>query len=136
MKIKMVVWVVSYCYILFKCENYVISFQKYVIVDIFGKCGYLFCGVCLVGVIDCYFKFVKDYKFYLVFENFICKDYIIEKLFNFFFYDLVMILVINGFLNVYEYIFRGIYINVLDFLFLVEFVCEFYRIGLNEIFYV
>lgn len=45
-------------------------------------------------------------------------------------------MVINGFLNVYEYIFRGIYINVLDFLFLVEFVCEFYRIGLNEIFYV
>lgn len=88
-----------------------------------------------MGVIDCYKKFVEEYKFYLVVENLICKDYIIEKLFNFFFYDFFMIFIINGFKNVYEYILNGMYINILDYVFFEELVKDLERIGLNEIFY-
>lgn len=136
MKTKMVAWAVSHCHTPSKRENYVTSLQKYVTVDIFGKCGHLSCGVRSAGVTDCHFKFAKDYKFYLAFENSICKDYTTEKLFNFFFHDLAMIPVINGPPNAHEYIPRGTYINALDFSSPVELARELHRIGSNETLYV
>lgn len=136
MKTKMVAWAVSNCHTPSKREHYVTNLQKYVAVDVFGKCGHLSCGVRSAGVTDCHFKFAKDYKFYLAFENSICKDYTTEKLFNFFFHDLTMIPVINGPPNAHEYIPRGTYINALDFSSPAELARELYRIGSNETLYV
>lgn len=55
----------------------------------------------------------QNYKFYLAFENSICKDYFTEKLFRMMKYDVVPIVYGNG------YEFNGLpessYINALDF---------------------
>ena len=55
--------------------------QKYIDVDIYGACGPLKCSRETVGNrSDCYSMLEWDYKFYLSFENSICKDYVTEKL--------------------------------------------------------
>ncbi|OWF34960.1 Glycoprotein 3-alpha-L-fucosyltransferase A [Mizuhopecten yessoensis] len=68
-------WFVSHCATSSKRESYVKQLAKYVNIDIYGACGKLVCG----------FKFkecLDRYKFYLSFENAICRDYITEKVFN------------------------------------------------------
>lgn len=80
-------------------------------VDFFGLCGIWFCGGRIIFLSDCLKNVFWDYKFYLVFENMICFDYIIEKLFNLFLYDFEIVLVVNGFFNVVKYIFNGIFVN-------------------------
>ena len=76
-KTKLVAWFVSNCNSRSGRLGYVRELQKFVPVDIYGKCGTLECerhdGSC--------FKMLdKDYKFYLSFENSLCKDYITEKI--------------------------------------------------------
>lgn len=64
---------------------------------------------------DCLKIVLCDYKFYFLFENIICFDYMIEKLFNIYLYDFEIIFVVNGLVNVVEYFLKGMFINVLDF---------------------
>ena len=70
-----------------KRELYVKELQKYIDVDIYGKCGPLKCPD-NPKVYDprmnkeCYDMLEQNYKFYLSFENIFCKDYVTEKLFN------------------------------------------------------
>ena len=81
-KTKLVAWFVSNCESESLREKYVENLQKYVTVDIYGKCGD---HVCWAGdQEDCYSMLEKDYKFYLSFENAFCRDYVTEK-----FYQLV-----------------------------------------------
>lgn len=47
---------------------------------------------------ECLKNFVRDYKFYFLFENNICWDYFIEKVFNLYEYNLSVIFVVNGLL--------------------------------------
>jgi hypothetical protein len=69
-----------------KREDYVRELQKYIGVDVYGKCGNLTCprdkhtGF---GDDDCIWDLLDEtnsYKFYLAFENSLCEDYVTEKL--------------------------------------------------------
>lgn len=134
-KNKTVSWAVSNCNSFSKREEYFQKLQNYISVDIYGKCGKLKCGKRSAGVTDCHKKFAEEYKFYLAVENSICNDYTTEKLFNFFFYDLPMIPIINGPKNAHEYIPKGTYINILDYSSPMELAKDLDRIGSNETLY-
>jgi alpha-1,3-fucosyltransferase len=51
--------------------------QKYINVDVYGKCGNLTC----TGK-DGFEALAGKYKFYLAFENALCPDYVTEKFFR------------------------------------------------------
>lgn len=61
-------------------EFYVHVLKQHSRIDIFGKCGKPFCSFDQLN--DCYQRIEIDYKFYLSFENSLCRDYITEKFFN------------------------------------------------------
>ncbi|XP_063433073.1 glycoprotein 3-alpha-L-fucosyltransferase A-like isoform X2 [Mytilus trossulus] len=81
-KTKQVSWVVSNCNTQSQRRTYVEELKKYIPVDIYGNCGKnkTFCK--RKSSIECHSSLSNDYKFYLGFENSICKDYITEKVFN------------------------------------------------------
>ena len=61
-------------------KSFISALQKYIDVDIYGKCGTLKCS--RANEDSCWKKVDEDYFFYLAFENSICKDYVTEKFFN------------------------------------------------------
>ena len=69
------------------------AMQKHMEVDIYGKCSRgpirHQCG--RENEEDCYKKMEENYKFYLSFENSLCADYITEKYFNIFKYNVIPI---------------------------------------------
>lgn len=70
---KLIAWVSSQCYP--GRTTFVKELSKYVTIDKFGRCGDKQCkrdGSCMRDI-------KQQYKFYLSFENYICKDYITEK---------------------------------------------------------
>jgi alpha-1,3-fucosyltransferase len=77
---KSVVWVASNCAAWSHRELYVKELAKYIDVDIYGKCGTLSCPKEQWG--NCLNMFESTYKFYLSFENSLCKDYVTEKLYE------------------------------------------------------
>lgn len=86
-KKRSVVWMVSHCKTSSKRENYVSKLKKYIDVDIFGTCGKAVCPMNRTA--DCLKSFSSIYKFYLSFENSICKDYVTEKFFGILQYNMV-----------------------------------------------
>ncbi len=78
-KSKLIAWVVSNCHTRSKREQYVEILQRYINVDIYGGCSKIKCHG---SSQDCLRKLGKMYKFYLSFENSICKDYMTEKVCN------------------------------------------------------
>ena len=87
-KSKLVGWFVSHCDTDNKREDYVKELAKHVQVDVYGKCGTKKCD----HVIKCNAMLKNDYKFYLAFENTLCRDYITEKFYKSLgFYELVPI---------------------------------------------
>jgi len=75
-------------------EKIVKSLMQHMKVDVYGRCGSKSCNK-LVNATKCYENMSKNYKFYLSFENSVCKDYITEKFFNILQYDVIPI-VLNG----------------------------------------
>ena len=55
-------------------EFYVHVLKQHSNIDIFGKCGKPFCPFDQLN--DCYERIELDYKFYLSFENSLCRDYV------------------------------------------------------------
>ncbi|KAG8195152.1 hypothetical protein JTE90_023329 [Oedothorax gibbosus] len=86
-KTKDVVWFVSDCSTDSRREDYVEELRKFIDIDIFGKCGHCKCYPSQSS--SCYEGVLQSYKFYLSFENAICKDYVTEKFFNVFNYNIV-----------------------------------------------
>ena len=85
---RRVAWFVSHCRTDSHRERYVRELQKYIPVDIYGKCGNMSCDY---RSKDCYKMLETEYKFYLSFENSLCVDYVTEKLFKILEYNVVPI---------------------------------------------
>ncbi|KAF8788076.1 Fucosyltransferase C like protein [Argiope bruennichi] len=106
-----VCWLVSNCQTSSHREQYVNELERYIDVDIYGNCGTKMCSH--QHARDCYRMLAERCKFYLSFENSICKDYATEKLFYALMFDMVPV-VLGG--NDYErYLPPHSFINVIDF---------------------
>ena len=64
-------------------SGYINQLQKYIPIDHYGRCGNMQCGRRREdGDRDCLNMINSTYKFYLAFENALCKNYITEKFFK------------------------------------------------------
>ncbi|XP_057368591.1 alpha-(1,3)-fucosyltransferase C-like [Daphnia carinata] len=79
-KTKMAAWFASNCYAKSSRNELVKGLQKYIDVDVYGKCGNLSCPQ--RNAQQCLDMVAKNYKFYMSLENSLCLDYVTEKLFN------------------------------------------------------
>ena len=81
---RSVAWVASFCQTDSKRELYVKQLQQYIDIDVYGGCGNLSCAPRGSPDERSFFSdtIPSKYKFYLAFENSICKDYVTEKLFR------------------------------------------------------
>lgn len=76
--------------------DFIKEMQNYGEVDVYGGCG----KKCNVKGIACKEMIAREYKFYLAFENSFCKDYITEKFFETLRFEIVPVVMGDGF---YEY---------------------------------
>ena len=92
-KTKDALWIVSHCPTLSKREQYVDILKQYVNIDILGKCGQKWdCGHAHnheAG--DCFSILNSTYRYYLAFENVLCTDYITEKFYENYKYDIIQV---------------------------------------------
>ena len=79
-KNKSVAWIASNCQTHSKREDYVAELKKHIDVDTYGRCGQHICS--RDGSENCVTDIHKKYKFYLAFENSLCRDYVTEKFWN------------------------------------------------------
>ncbi|XP_023242265.1 alpha-(1,3)-fucosyltransferase 9-like isoform X1 [Centruroides sculpturatus] len=84
---KPVIWFSSDCKTDGRREDYVKELSRHIQIDVYGKCGNKTCFPSQSEY--CYQKLLKNYVFYLSFENSICKDYVTEKFFNVFNYQII-----------------------------------------------
>lgn len=108
-----VAWLVSNCYAQNGRSEYVKEMQKYLLVDIFGKCGKPIVASYDDTSFEAYKTLSVKHKFYLSFENNHCKDYITEKLFNT--YRVPLVPIVRGGASYSEMLPNGTYINTADF---------------------
>ncbi|GFQ66055.1 alpha-(1,3)-fucosyltransferase C [Trichonephila clavata] len=86
-KLNRAVWFVSNCHTDSNREEYVNRLKRVYPVDVFGGCGMEACRPAETQ--KCYSQVSIRYKFYISFENAICRDYVTEKLFNPLNFDIV-----------------------------------------------
>lgn len=84
-KTKKVAWFVSNCDTCSNREEFVTALQEFIPVDVYGSCGPLKCR----DRSFCYQMLEADHKFYLSFENSMCKEYVTEKVFNLLKYHII-----------------------------------------------
>ncbi|GBM14217.1 Alpha-(1,3)-fucosyltransferase C [Araneus ventricosus] len=110
-KSKSVVWMTSHCPTYGGRDEYVAELRKYIDVDVYGTCG---TSVCPPGDTDkCLQEYADKYKFFLAFENTICRDYITEKLFRNLKYDIIPVMF--GGADYDKFVPPGSYIDALSF---------------------
>jgi glycoprotein 3-alpha-L-fucosyltransferase/alpha-1,3-fucosyltransferase len=114
-----VAWFVSVYPTQSRRENYVQELQKYIGVDVYGKCGNLSCdrqpGTAFSND-DCSKRLLNgagSYKFYLAFENSLCDDYVTEKLWKTLGHDVIP--VVMGAVPYDTLLPKETFINVRDF---------------------
>ncbi|XP_042865869.1 alpha-(1,3)-fucosyltransferase C-like [Penaeus japonicus] len=79
-KTKLAAWFVSNCNTESKREKLVTSLQKWITIDVYGKCGSFRCAP--TNWRECHALLNTTYKFYLSFENSLCRDYVTEKFYT------------------------------------------------------
>ena len=90
-KSKDAVWVVSNCKTFSKREEYVQILKKYISVAILGKCGKKWnCGRRIYHD-QCFDIFNTTYRYHLTFENSLCQEYITEKFYENYKYDILQV---------------------------------------------
>ena len=90
-------------------DVYIRELQKYIPVDLYGKCGTLYCSKSE----NCYKLLASKYKFWLSFENSLCVDYVTEKFFRPLQYGIIP--VYYGHPTALKHTPPGSYINSKDF---------------------
>ena len=114
-KNKLILWLVSRCETDIKREEYAKTLNKYIPVDIYGKCNWT--ETLNQDHYDAgmnFWNLYKPYKFYFSFETTSCYDYITDKFFRALRYGLVPI--VSGDINNYEkFAPKNSYINSNDF---------------------
>ncbi|KAI9563626.1 hypothetical protein GHT06_011090 [Daphnia sinensis] len=83
-KTKLVAWMATQCKTDGRRESYIQQLRNYIDIDVYGLCGRLSCARHPIDVSHprCYDMLESTYKFYLSFENSICRDYVTEKFFK------------------------------------------------------
>ncbi|GAB6023421.1 hypothetical protein CHUAL_008205 [Chamberlinius hualienensis] len=116
-KAKFAVWMVSHCWTYSHRESYIAQLKQFIPIDVVGDCGDVEIAECSkessYSQDDCWSYLEQNYKFYLSFENSLCKDYVTEKLFNPLNYRLLP--VVFGGANYTKLTPPNSYINALDF---------------------
>ena len=102
-------WAVGHCHPPSKRELYVAELQKFISVDVYGKCGTKICPEP-----GCWDYINKKYKFYLAFENSLCMDYVTEKLYRTLNHGKMIPIVLGG-ANYSALLPEKSFINVADF---------------------
>ena len=111
---KGILWMVNNCHHTSGREYYVQELQKYIKVDIYGKCGNgSICSKNKHYDIGCQNKLIREYKFYLAFENSFCEEYYTEKIGKLRNIDVLPI--VMGLVNYTRLLSPGTFIDVRDF---------------------
>ncbi|EDV21253.1 uncharacterized protein TRIADDRAFT_60294 [Trichoplax adhaerens] len=109
-KTKLVAWASSKCYP--ERTTFINRLSRLMQVDKYGKCGNLSCP----RTKGCWKRLGRQYKFYLSFENKVCKDYVTEKFYaNALLYDMVPIVLGGANYQDPQVAPPGSYINAFDF---------------------
>ena len=108
-KLNLVAWAVSNCRTHSNRNAYAAELQKHISVHVYGRCGQYTCP----RTRKCNMHITNNYKFYLAFENSICKDYITEKTFAWLRRDIVPIVL--GGANYKQLLPSYSYIDITDF---------------------
>ncbi|XP_055357021.1 alpha-(1,3)-fucosyltransferase C-like isoform X2 [Paramacrobiotus metropolitanus] len=102
---------VSNCYSIPSHRDiYIDNLLKYANIDVYGACGTKKCNASTPEICD---RLLANYKFYLAYENSVCKDYVTEKIYRAFSHDAVP--VVYGGANYSDLFPPHSFINVLDF---------------------
>ncbi|XP_046546800.1 glycoprotein 3-alpha-L-fucosyltransferase A-like [Haliotis rubra] len=113
-KSRSIAWFVSNCGTPSKREVYVKELRKYIDVDIYGSCRYNMSYHCpKERPLECLGLLNTTYRFYLSFENSLCKDYITEKFYNTFMTSAIPI--VRGGANYTRLLPEGTFINTASF---------------------
>ncbi|OWF49147.1 alpha-(1,3)-fucosyltransferase C-like isoform X2 [Mizuhopecten yessoensis] len=112
-KLNDAVWFVSKCKTSSMRQQYGLRLGRYIDIDTFGECGKFLCWRRLKSLCEKFMK--KWYKFYLSFENSLCKDYITEKSFNLYSHNTDLIPVTRSGANVSLYLPTGSYVTTSNF---------------------
>ena len=75
-KSKLAVWIVSHCNADSKRDAYIKELQKYIPIDVFGRCTKKIVCHPKGGLKPCTDINIDQYKFFISAENSICKDYV------------------------------------------------------------
>lgn len=105
-KIGLIAQFSTKCHTYSRSEAYVRELRRFIPVDIYGKCGDFSCpkpsdqgsGDVVGGDnwLECHKRAAVKYKFFLAFEDAVCKDYVTEKLFSMFNGGIDMIPIVLG----------------------------------------
>ena len=110
-------WIVSHCPVWSNRKKYVDILKQYVNIDILGKCGRKWdCGKRHnheAG--DCFSILNSTYRYYLAFESALCNEYITEKFYENYKYDIIQVMRASNSKHRSIRIDKNVYVNTADF---------------------